>query len=399
MARQTMLLKRRLTFIVLITLGVGCINAQPKIYVVSQNWYVSIVDVEQLEIVDDFEIVDPRSPPFEPRVFATSPLLVPNLDLLFVSNEARTYPLSYTGGALKIMKVDLKNKVSEPYFLDPQVPLNSPNLVEEPGTLYFDSENNLLYACYDLEPPTTYVIDFNGNIRNVIKPSEGCPVQGRPRFGNKLYSLGKNRVSELDLTNMKRKVVLTQLAHVGGTPFTGGDLWFISQDETSADLLIADRKTKRYQIRKPLPGEPDLWTIVSEEDYLFDVNGQTTDDIAGYKKFVGQLLTIRPPSPLSDPTPEVYKFWVFDATRNPMPVVYEVTLPSAEQVWEGDPDAPRDPFGPTPYLVPGTNVVAALYTGLGDWRPVKLLLVDAATGKKLKEFRLHAGIAGVAFSN
>jgi hypothetical protein len=399
MARQTMLLmkgtfsvhKRSLVAIALSFFTIA--NAQPKIYVISDDWYLTIIDAQTFEVVDDFEIVDPRATPLETRTLAESPLLVPDKDLLFVGNTAGALPQNYSGGGLKIMKVDLKSRLSSPYFLDPPGP--PPGLMGDYGNFYYDAENNIVYACYGL---ITYAIDLNGNITQEYPSPEGCPVQGHPRFGNKLYSLGKNRMSELNLADMKRRVVLKDLEYVGGTPFTGGDLWFISQDERNADLIIADRKTKRYQIEKPLPPEPAQWKILSEEDYSYDVHGEILDDVAGYKKFVGELLTIRPPSSITEPPPEEYKFWVFDATRDPMPVLYEVNLPSAEQVWDGDPNAPRDPFGPTPYLIPGTGRIAALYTGLGDWRPVKLLIVDASTGEKLKEFNLHAGIAGVAIS-
>ncbi len=356
---------------------------QPRVYVVSQNWFVTIVDVSALKIVDDFEIIQSPVPPLDPRTAAVSPLLVTQNELLFVGNIARALPQNYTAGCLKIMKVDLRTKLSTPYFLDPPAQ-GQPNLMGDGGTLYFDSGSALVYACY-ADRPATYAIDLNGHVQQQYTSPEGCPRQGLPRYGSKIYSLDLKRLDELDFLSLTWTTVLGGLAFVGGSPYRGGDLKFFNYTQNEATVLIADSGAVSYNVRKDLVP----WIINSQTQCTFVYDGTEALDVAGYKKFVGDYLTVFD----GDVT-----FWVFDPSRVPtISLVYKVTLPSAQQVWQGDAEAPQEPFGPAPYLVPGTNIVAAFYSGLGDWRPVKLLLVNASTGATLKQFKLHAGIAGIAF--
>ena len=54
-------------FLALSIVILNAASAQPKLYAVSEDWFVTVVDVGALKIVDDFEIIDTRVPPFEPR--------------------------------------------------------------------------------------------------------------------------------------------------------------------------------------------------------------------------------------------------------------------------------------------------------------------------------------------
>lgn len=377
-------------------------TAQNFVYVVSEKWEVTKIKLNPPEVVDTFEIIPPG--PLEIRHGLGSILYVPEWNSLFVGNYSAGFNPAGAPPELKIMKVDLSKKISTPFFYDQEILLEGepPSLVLDPGEFYYSTASDLLYVCYEY-PSIAYILDRNGEIKRAYTEPEVCPGGNPPPFQNKVYGLATGTASpggsiyELDLTTLSSRTVLDNLAYVGGDPYSSADLWFISQDEKNADFIIADKKTKRYQVEKPQPPDPPLWRIVSEEEYSYDIRGRRYDDVAGYKEFVNHYLTIDPFDTSSGP----YTFWVFDATQNPMPLVYEVSVPKISEAWTDIPpdERPNNLYPPTVDFVPdaGRPVVIAQYTSKRG-HPCKFLILDAQTSQVRGNFYIRGGIAGVFFT-
>jgi hypothetical protein len=309
--------------------ALGSVRAQ-TVYVLTESWEVIVVDMQKLEYSDRFEIVQSPPPLIEERVEMNFGEYVPGKNLLFVSNKE--------GGVgdipgLKIMKVDLKTKISTVFFRDqPDVP-GSGTLMPDAGDYYYDVQDDLLYAhYYDI----VYVLDKNGNIKNTFQDVPWLALSRKyPRFGKKVYKKGAGSLIEFDLTTCTEKKVLTDLPWIGGDPFASGAMKFLSQTSEEAEILIADRKTKLLHVNKSDPTGADQWTIRREESWAYVVNEEKLVDIPGYKRFDGELLTVTPRQ--GDLT-----FWAFEPTGPDMQLIYRVTLPSAEDIWKDVEENPRD---------------------------------------------------------
>lgn len=354
-------------------------------YVLTESWKAFVIDIPSLQVVDSFEIVQEPPPLLEERGQMDFAEFVPEKNVLFVSNT--------TGGSragppgLKAMKVDLSTKISTVFFRD-QYLTTGPvlgSLMPSAGDYYYDIEDKFLYAHYY---STVFVLDDNGNIVNTFNNVPWLALDpSYPRFGKKVYRSGAESLAEFDLTTCKERKVLTNLPWVGGDPYAGGTEKFLSQTSTTADILIADRKTYRLSVDK---SDDAPWTIREQEQWFYMVEGQQLGDVAGYKRFDGQLLTVTPGQ--GD-----LKFWVFNPTQGPnMPLVYLVNLLPPHIMWHGVPDPPREMYNPVAQLVPGTNKVVASYTG-DTFDRFRLVVLDATTGEQLKVFDMYGGLAALLF--
>lgn len=373
-----MLLKRLFASVIWIALLAVQSTVAQTMYVLTESWYVHTIDMQNLEEVDSFEVIQPNPPLLEERCIMDLAEFVPEKNLLFVSNTCGG-PIEGAPPALKVMKVDLSTKLSTVFFRDQELTTGPVlgSLMPESGDYYYDIEDDLLYAHYY---ETVFVLDKDGQKVKTFEDVPDLPAhRSYPRYGKKIYSLGAKSLDEFDLTTCKERKVLTNLPWIGGDPYAVGTKKFSSRTSTSADILIADRKTYRLSIDIN-PIEPDQWTIQQQEQWWYMVDGQRTEDIKGYKRFDGELLTITPGQ--GD-----LRFWVFDPSQGPdMPLVYLVNLPPPS----------RGMYNPVAYLVPGTNMVVAMYTG--DTLRFQLVVLDASTGQQLKVFDMYGGLAAVLFN-
>ena len=142
---------------------------QYPMYIVAANWELTIVDLNQVTIVDRY-IIDEFPPPLvERRDVAYTALLEPDEDFLYVTNYSGGISPDGSSPGLKIMRVDLQNRYGSEFFRDQP---GEPSLMIDGGVLFYDSVTNELYASFDIRE-VTYVFDSKGKIIRQVDHPEG----------------------------------------------------------------------------------------------------------------------------------------------------------------------------------------------------------------------------------